>query len=89
MSTRAGDAIKDALLKISHQFPECAESDFIQAIVTQAACDLLEFDKTLRDDARLYLQDPFHVEVCGVNPDWVRDVFKKRGCFKESFWRWL
>lgn len=89
MSTHAQDAIKDALTKVAHEFPKCAESVFILAIVAQAAYDLLELDKALRDDARLYLQDPFHVEVCGVNPEWIRDVFRKRGCFKESFWRWL
>lgn len=76
--------ISAALCKIKAQFPKTHESKLMFSIIKQAAIDLNDRSKSIRNDAKHYLKNAVHAEMCGVDKTWVSETFEKLGVSLDS-----
>lgn len=85
-STPKRTRISAAMRKVASQFQDTPESKLMLAIINCAAQDLVNAltSKSDKESAIKYLQYPVHAEFCGVDPIWVRDTFKRMGCFDDE-----
>ena len=61
--------------KVSPQFPNTPDGRLMFVVVAQAVSDLQNSQN--RYDANKYLQGRMiHAEVCGVDPQWIRNVLR-------------
>lgn len=75
------ERISAAMRRISMQFPDTPEARLMLAIIDQAGRDLLE--NTHRSEAKRYLNNAVHAELCGVDRVWVKETFENLVCFDD------
>ena len=79
MAIRISDrqAVRAALRRIRAQFPATPEGRLMFAVVDKAVWDSLYRHTWYGESAVRYLeQDLSHAELCGVDPEWIRETLR-------------